>query len=195
MNINSHYKKLMFVLLVVPTLIIVYLFLSIYLFMFKDTSQSYSMTQTWAKYYSVDNWNIPTHAIVDIDEDGQNDMITFTNCAFLSSITKDQIPKDRQCSETNMSPLVFQDNDEIVGQKLFGQKQSKTLLLHQSYLVKTQNNIWKFYDINGFQLRVYESGTNKLFYEIKPSLLDYTDTFTYQFAHLGIALFLIATHF
>lgn len=193
MNRKVKFFKLnliLFSLLIFSVFVIIFFFLSIYLFFIKDTSESYSLIQSWKEYYSLEDWNLTRHAIADIDGDGQNDMVTFTNCVFLSSVSEDKIVPENRCEEPGMSVIVFQDKNTLVGQKLTSQRPFRYQWLRKSYLVKTQQNIWKFYDINGFQIRVYELGKGKLFHEVRPSAFDITDTFIYQVSHLGITLFL-----
>jgi len=167
------------------------MFVTIYLFAFKETSKSYSLTQSWKEYYSLEDWNLTMHAITDIDGDGKKDMITFTNCAFLSSISPEAISTENECQEAGMSVIAFPDNSVSVGQKLISQKPFHYDWLKKSYLVKTNNDIWKFYDMNGLQLRTYELGIDHLFKEVNPTFLDKIDVLIYQLSHLGIVLLLI----
>lgn len=184
--------KLRLVLLVVlSSLFFIFLFITIYLFAIKETSKNYSLTQSWKEYYSLEDWNLSMHAIVDIDNDGQKDMVTFTNCAFLSSVPVENITSDKLCEEPGISVIAFPDNITSVGQKLVSQKLFKYQWFRKSYLVKTPSDIWKFYDMNGLQLRVYELGKDHLFTEVKPTFLDMVDLFTYQISHLGVVLLLI----
>lgn len=184
--------KLQLTLLVGLILIIsIFFLMTIYFFALKDTSKNYSLVQTWKEYYSTEDWNLAMHAIVDIDGDNKKDIVTFTNCAFLSSVKTENIPSDKQCEEPGMSNIDFPDNDVSVGQKLSSQKPFSYQWLRKSYLVKTHNDIWRFYDMNGLQIRVFELGKDHLFTEVNPTFLDKVDTFTYQLSHLGVALLLI----
>ena len=131
------------------------------------------------------------HAILDLDNDGKKDIITFTNCAFLSSVAEESIPFNSRCEEPSMSVLVFRDNTTSVGQKLTSQKSFRYQWLKKSYLVKTQDDVWKYYDMNGLQLRTYELGNDLLFKEVEPTFLDKIDVLTYQISHLGIVYLLI----
>lgn len=192
MTKNIKALKLWLVLLIVLSfLFFIFLFITIYLFTIKETSKNYSLTQSWKEYYSLEDWNLSIHAIADIDDDGRKDMITFTNCAFLSSLPVENITSDKRCEEPSMSIIAFPDNTTSVGQKLISQKPFGYQWLRKSYLVKTPNDIWKFYDMNGLQLRVYELGKDHLFTEAKPTFLDIVDLFTYQISHLGVILVLI----
>jgi hypothetical protein len=189
---NLHHRFIFYV--AVGVTIFLFLFLTMYFIAFKDTGKSYSLVQTWKEYYGVEDWNLTKHAIADIDGDGKKDMVTFTNCAFLSSVTKNQIAPENRCMEPGISRIVFQDENERVGQKLTPSKPFFYQWLRKSYLVKTKSDIWKFYDMNGFQLRVYELDTNKLFHETQPTILDWIDTYTYEFSHMGIIVFLMTFH-
>jgi len=132
------------------------------------------------------------HATTDLDGDGQKDMVTFTNCVFFSSVLPEKIPFNKQCREPEMSIISFPDNSVSVGQKLSSKKPFRYQWLKKSYLVKTNDDIWKFYDMNGLQLRTYELYGDHLFREVNPTFLDRIDTFTYQLSHLGVVFLLIA---
>ena len=184
--------KLQFTLLVGLTFTVIsFLLMTIYLFAFKETSKSYSLVQSWKEYYSLEDWNLTMHAITDIDGDGKKDMITFTNCAFLSSVSPEKIPSNMQCQEPGMSIIAFPDNSVSVGQKLSSKKPFGYQWLKKSYLVKANDSVWKFYDMNGLQLRTYELGGDHLFIEVNPTFLDRVDTFTYQLSHLGVIFALV----
>ncbi|MFA5828176.1 MAG: hypothetical protein WC841_02325 [Candidatus Shapirobacteria bacterium] len=169
-------------------LIFIYSLITIYFFYFKSTSESYSLTQSWKEYYALDDWNLCLHAQTDIDGDGQKDIITCTSCAILSSVSPKNIPTNKQCQEPGMSSIVFPDNTTTIGQNLTSSKPFLYQWPKKSYFVKTQNNVWKHYEMNGLQLKTYELGENNLFIEVKPTISDIIDTFTYQISHLGLPL-------
>ena len=162
MNSKTVQFRLTLVILLI-ILFFIFLFITVYFFVFKETSKNYSLIQSWKEYHGVEDWNLAKHAIVDMDGDNKKDMVTFTNCAFLSSVAVKKIPSEKQCKEPGMSTFAFRDNSVIVGQKLIPQKPFWYQFLRKSYLVKTHNDIWKFYDMNGFQLRTYELGKDSLF--------------------------------
>lgn len=54
--------------------------------------------QTFQNYYSAFNWDQKQHVKADLDQDGQEDLLTFTGCLFLSSASYDQIPLNQQCT-------------------------------------------------------------------------------------------------
>lgn len=172
---------------IVLSIVVLYMIVSLFFSFVKPTNESYSVTRTWKEYYSLEDWNLSQHALVDIDTDGKQDMVTFTNCAFLTSVTPDRIPKENQCVEPTMSVINFADNSVTVGQKLAPSQPFLFDWFRKSYLVKTDTDVWKFYEINGLQIRVYELGNNNLFTQKNPSLLDSIDLITYQASHLGVA--------
>lgn len=177
-------------LMIFSAFLCIFLLVTIYFLFFRETSKSYSLTQSWQEYYSLKDWNLTMNAIVDMDSDGKKDIVTFANCAFLSSVTSKNIPIDKQCRQPGMSIIAFPDNSISVGQKLVSQKPLENKWLGKSYLVKTKPGIWKFYNLNGLEMRVYEKGSDNLFSEINPTYLDMIDLFTYQISHLGVVLFL-----
>jgi hypothetical protein len=183
-------SKLILLITVVSTAFI-FLFTTVYFFAFKETSKSYSLIQSWKEYYSLEDWNLIMHAVTDVDGDGQKDIITFTNCAFLSAVPPEKIPSDKRCNEPGMSIIAFPDNTVSVGQKISSKNPFRYQWLKKSYLVKTNDGVWKFYDMNGLQLRTYELGRDNLFIEVNPTFLDRIDTFTYQLSHLGVVLLLV----
>jgi len=178
------------VIIVFSFLIIIYTVISIYFLMLKDTGTSYSLTQTYKSYFGIEDWNLTKHAFVDMDGDGKQDMITFTNCVFLTATLEPRIPESRRCEEPGMSPIGFPNGDKKIGQKLIPDKPFWYTLLKKSYLVKTQNNTWKFYDTNGFQVRTYELRPDGLLHETSPSLRDRIDVAAYQSGHFGVMLIL-----
>lgn len=189
-NLKRSLNRKLLSIFIITSILILHLISSIYLFAFKDTSKSYSLTQSYKSYFGVEDWNLSKHAIIDIDSDGTQDMITYTNCAFLSSVSEKSIPLEKQCIEPTMSSITFHDNNMLVGQRLISSKPFKYNWLRKSYLVKTQEDIWKFYDLNGLQFRTFELDKNNLFIETNPSIFDSIDLIAYQSEHLGIMLFL-----
>lgn len=174
------------VLVSLATFAIAYFALSQYFTWFRSTSGSYSYTQKWNEYHSVEDWDMSRHAVTDIDGDGQKDMITLMDsCAYLSSIPAEQIPDDRECKQPGMTRFVFGDR-EIVGQRLKTAHPYRYNWLMKSYLVRTIQQKWRFVEINGLQVRVFELQTNGIFQEVAPTFADRVDTVTYQVTHLGV---------
>lgn len=165
-----------------------YFLLSQYYTWVKPTSTSYSFTQQWWEYYSIEDWNMSSHAVADINQDGEKDLITLMDsCAYVSGVTAEQIPDDRECEQPGMTHIVF-PNQPKLGQKLVTAHPYKYYWLMKSYLVKTQTNHWRYYELNGLQVRVFQLDENGIFQEVSPTLSDRIDTFTYQVTHLGVVV-------
>ncbi len=173
-------------------LFILYTLMTVYNLVFKDTGESYSLTQSYKNYYGIEDWNLSKHALVDIDGDAKKDMITFTNCAFLTKTNELEIPEEMRCIEPGMSPIGFPNGDKNVGQLLVSKNQFKYILLRKSYLTQGIDNIWKFHDSNGFQVRTFELGSEGLFHETTPTLSDRIDAIYYQSTHFGVMVIVIA---
>jgi hypothetical protein len=181
-----------FVLLVplIALVIILFVVLTIYLLAIKPSNSSISFTQNWYKHYSLKDWDLTRHAITDIDGDGKDDMVTFTHCVFLSSLNPETIPQELKCEAPGMVVIAFPNGEVSIGHTLQPNQPFRYNWLSKSYLVETMSNIWKVYDINGFQLRVYQLTPDLIFKEITPSILDRIDVVTYQVSHLGVFLVL-----
>lgn len=190
MQLSAGSSKKIISICLVLLIFFLFVFWYFYYFWIKDTGESYSFTQTWKEYHSLEDWNVPGHARADIDGDGKEDLFTFTNCVFLSSVLVNQIPEEKQCKEPGMSVMVF-GNEDMTGQVIVSERSFGYPGLRKSYLVKTQSDVWKFYDMNGFQLRTFVLADNKLFKEEEPTLLDRVDVLSYQITHLPVLLFLI----
>lgn len=126
-----------------------YALITMYFFWIKPTSTSYSRTQSWKEYYNIVDWNLPMYAVTDIDNDGKKDLVTHTNCAFISSVSPRDIPPKHRCTEPGMMQIVYGDNLVRIGQKLQPEEKFTYNWLKKSYLVNTTDNLWKFYDVNG----------------------------------------------
>ncbi len=139
---NSH--NIRFILLIIFCWITIFFIIStIYYLIFKNTNTSYSFVQKWNGYYSVLDLNLTSHAITDIDGDNQKDILSFSGCVFLSSISKNEIKPEKQCIAPEFSLIVFPDNNKV-GQKLTPEKPINYQWLHKSYLVKSVNNKWEY---------------------------------------------------
>lgn len=177
--------------IVIVGMFVFFLLSSFYAFFLKDTGTSYSVTQKWSEYYSLEDWNLAMHAYPDIDNDGKKDMVIFTNCVFLSSVNDTDIPVGKRCKEPEMSRIGFPGKKAKIGQEMIPKKPFTYNWLRKSYIVKTYKNEWKLYDLNGLQLRVYMLNKDNLFFEIKPSALDRIDVLAYQLAHVGVGMLLV----
>ncbi len=166
--------------------VFLFVVMSVYYFVFKNTHTNYSFVQSWEEYHSVEDWNLSLNAVADVDGDGEKDMVTFTNCAMLSLVPVDEIPEEKMCEEDGVPVITFSP----VGQRLALPKPSSYNWIRKSYLVKTHVGSWKYYDMSGLNLRVYELGEDNFFEEINPNMLDRIDTFTYLLGHFGVGFLL-----
>lgn len=111
----------------------------------------------YLEYHRLNNWDLKQHAIGDFDNDGVNDLITFTGCAFLSS--SKNISSDNQCISPGISNMVFED-DRKIGEKYIHTNElnldlafsAKNQILH-TFLAKNKDETWeihadKIYPIN-----------------------------------------------
>lgn len=178
--------KLIFI-ICIAIFILCFIITGLYNFFIKDTHTSYSITTKWKQYFSLDDWNIASHATVDLDNDGIDDMVTFTGCSFLSSLPADKIPKLQQCKEPEMSLIVF-PNEEKVGQLIIRPTHN---WLFKNFLVLTANNKWQYYAYDGLKLVKMQFNSNKLFENVQPNMADYIDLYWYQLTHVGVILLLI----
>ncbi len=175
----------------ITTLLLLFLLTSLYYFFIKDTHTNYSFTQHFNKYYSIEDWNLAQHAIVDIDGDGKKDMITFTHCAFLTTVAQDSIPPANRCTAPGMSIIAFPDEPRTIGQKLISKHPIDGHWLEKSYLVQTDDSIWKLYHFNGLHMEVFELNRKGMFTEVQPSLRDKIDLWTYQISNISVTAVLI----
>lgn len=131
---------------------------------------------------------MPSHVFVDLDQDGKKDMITFSQCAFLTSVKPADIPIDKRCAEPEMAPIGFPEGHIPAGQKVSSDDRMTWMPL--VYLVKDNKDFWKLYKINGLKVSVFMLDKKGIFHAIKPTWLDEIDLVTYRVTHLGIALVL-----
>lgn len=171
--------------------------LNIVTFFTDDIRVGNSITQKWEKYYSLDDWNMPSHAVADFDGDGKMDEVPFSLCAYISSANLDTIPKERRCSQPEyiINPAI---NKESGGQMMFytTKKNPFSFLqghVRKSFIVKTKEGKWKAYIYGRFLLDINELGKDGLFHMSSLSFLDYIDYLYYQTTHIlaidGLDLF------
>lgn len=95
-------------------------------------------------YKRLENWNLPTHAYGDFDNDAIEDAISALDyCAFLSSIDTKKVPKNILCT-VNGFPFEPDSKTHRVGTKYA----DTTAKIKHSYLGTYDNRTWQIY-ING----------------------------------------------
>lgn len=155
--------------------------------------------QRFEKYNSLENWDTRRHMTdQDIDGDGKRDLISFTGCVVLSSITPAMIPEDKQCTADYIVQMAGLPNGST-GQK-YTSDPSKELelsnrpaLIEYSYAGKVRDEKWRIYSKEqNAPLRMYQFNNENILEE-KPvpwqAKVDYT-----VFYEIGkILFFIIAT--
>lgn len=119
---------------------------------------------SFEKYSRVWNWDLKQHARGDFDQDGQEDLISFTGCAFLSSVVPNMIPEDRQCMATGIAALSFNGQDERIGQKYIETDDfdlnlnllSKGLPITHSFIAKDAHDNWKIFVNSRGNLKIFK---------------------------------------
>lgn len=164
---------------------VLYLIVSLHFLVSKDTGNSYSLIQTWKEYHSLNNWNLPTHAILDIDNDGTDDLISYTGCAHISSVNDDFVPVENQCDESEFT-FPFIEEDNTLGQII--RQDNNNFFLRKSYLVRTQENDWKVYDISAMKMKIWQLDNTNMFVEVDPTIKDRIDHTTFITTNFGTEL-------
>jgi len=157
--------------------VFIFLFiLSLISFFIDDKRISHSKTQTWKSFYALNDWNISLPTIGDYDLDGNQDFINWDSCAYITSVDPLMIPNQEQCKISGS--LIKKDVEKsYTGQRIGGGR--------FTFLVKTQNDKWRFYSYNGFfQVGVTEINKEGIFIATSPSALDYIDNLTYMASHI-----------
>ena len=127
------------------------------------------------------------HAIGDYDKDGKDDLISFTGCAFFSSVNPDEIPKEQRCTATGITTLVFKGEDKKIGQKYIKTERTDLglninnadRLIAHTYIGKSKNENWKIFVDANKTLKVYEIEKNKTLKNIDIPLNYKIDEFLY----------------
>jgi hypothetical protein len=120
------------------------------------------------RYERLMNWDLRQHARGDFDGDGAEDLITFTGCAFISSVDVTEIPASEQCTATGIVGLVFSDDNEKIGQKYIQidahdlnlAEADLGLPISHSYLGKSAGENWKIFVNNSGTFQAFEIYTN-----------------------------------
>jgi hypothetical protein len=150
-----------------------FLFLAIYILvvviilpLFRDPS-----IHRFESYYRLWNWDLKHHARgADFDHDGQDDLITFTGCAILSSVEADSIPLSQQCTAEGIARVLAGSREIQIGQKYVPTNRTALTLdgaynedlMSHSYLGKNKNENWKIFVNSKRGLEVYEIGADGL---------------------------------
>ncbi len=180
-------KVSLYVALVGVVLVVGLLASSLYQVFFEDLSASHSVTQSWKSYYTADNWNLPATIVFDFNGDGQTDSIDWNSCAFISSAQSASIPPERQCQIYTQATGESMASNKI-GQFIGSIDRPSSKLARKTFLVQTSDNLWRFYDMNGFDLRVYQLNTDNEFVQAEPTTADWIDVYSYQFSHLALSV-------
>src|SRR3989344_7560640 len=116
-------------------------------------------------YKRLYNWNLKQYAVGDFDSDGQKDIISYTGCAFLSSVNIKDIPQNQQCTAKGTTVVVYYpDKSEKIGQKYISIKKfnlepedthAENRPISHSYLFTKQNGNWKIF-VNSRELAIFE---------------------------------------
>lgn len=149
------------------------------------------------EYKRIFNWDLRQHAKDDFDNDGQEDLISFTGCAFLSSVDATTIPQDQQCTATGITSLVFHDQDNRIGQKYV---QTDETYLHldafrtsspisHSFIAKDAGENWKIFINSKNGLQIYEVKNSGLLETVdEVTLANKIDEFFYSLSRFFILL-------
>lgn len=134
-----------------------YAFVFIFLVMFADPQ-----FQRFEQYHRLSNWDLKQHARGDFDGDGQIDLISFTGCAFLSSVQEASIPQSQRCTANGISEMVFRQPNKV-GQKYVQNDQESFALTYEnrslvrhSYMGKMQDAPWSIFVRVDNKLEAYE---------------------------------------
>lgn len=146
---------------------------------------------SYSSYESMYNWDLPAHPRGDFDKDGKEDLISFTGCAFLSSVSVEQIPEENRCAATRISSFVSSTiNAEEIGQKYTITEEYDLDLkffatgIHHSYLEQKENSNWHIAIKDTSGLRRYVIGEDGLLKEIPVSVLYRIDEMLYSLSLL-----------
>ncbi len=116
------------------------------------------------RYHRLWNWDLAQHARGDFDNDQQEDLISFTGCAFLSAVDSDQIPESRRCTATGIADMTFKGEETKVGQKYIQVDKIDLNLgafdhdfpIFHSYLGKDTGENWRLFVQTNGTLHTYE---------------------------------------
>lgn len=146
------------------------------------------------EYKQLDNWNLDLHAVGDFDNDGKKDAISYTGCAFLSSINTQDIPQNQQCT-SNLVAVGYPYQKDRVGQK-YGDMNTtdldltRALPIYHSYLFKKHNENWKIF-VKSKQLVIFEIQKGRLLQKMENVPIEFRlDEVLYSMSWFPILLLL-----
>ncbi len=160
--------------------VLFFLFLNIYFFVFEDLENKDGKNRQWKEFYSINDWNLSKHFINDIDSDGKEDLVTINGCVFLSTLVDKDINFGSKCLN-EVTTSVFAELGNSVGQKMW-QNSSR------SFIVKTNDNEWKVYNINGLKTEIFGFNKDYSIKKIDPTFRESIENIFYQISHLGLYL-------
>src|SRR3989344_9600676 len=106
-------------------------------------------------YKRLYNWDLKQSAVGDFDNDGKKDVISYIGCAFLSSVSIQNIPQNQQCTEKGTTTVIYYPDKSIkIGQKYIPIQtinldiesfRGTNRPISHSYLFKKQNENWKIF--------------------------------------------------
>jgi hypothetical protein len=117
----------------------------------------------FSEYGSLINWDLDQHGSHDYDGDGKYDFITYSGCAFLSSVDIDTIPKERQCTAANVRMISGSKELSKIGQKYIETEKydlnwDTDIPVSHSYLAKYKDTNWRIYLNTSKGLQAIEIG-------------------------------------
>lgn len=179
------------VLLLLIFLVVFMVATTVYHVRYEDMDVNDSLFQDRKEYYGTDDWNNSKHVFLDLDSDGQKDLISLEGCIYLSSFDSDDIPVESRCNTPGYAGVGFPQQRDKVGQIVASQGFSPASGVRKSFLVKTQQDEWKYYNMEGLFLSTYVMNDQMLFKRTNPTFLDWADVLVYQTTHAGISLLFI----
>ena len=147
-------------------------------------------------YERLYNWDLKQYAVGDFDNDGKKDVISYTGCAFLSSVSIQNIPQNQQCTEKGTTTVIYYPDKSIkIGQKYIpiqtinldieSFRGTKRPVSH-SYLFKKQNENWKIF-VNSEGLAIFEIRKDGLLQEVSNVPIEFKlDEILYFLSPLGL---------
>lgn len=186
-------KKLIFPLKVILIPIFLYIFFVVFV-LFSTTFPIHPLIQDFHDYKTLDNWDLDTHAVGDFDSDGITDLVTFTGCAFLSSVNNNSIPENKKCIATGIMEIFIKNPQYHIGQKFIDTNNTDLTLnqdgyqaLTYAYLGKSKDGLWRIYSEHENKMVIWEIRKNKLITKTNNvPLATYLDKFIYQASLISV---------